>query len=69
MVGHADDDSRSLADCLWQQGKCDGAFLLLKIDVCDLVIILRDQVDSRAKMSETLLLMPAIWFERLFCTL
>ena len=43
MVGHADDDSRSLADCLWQQGKCDGAFLLFKIDVCDLVIILRDQ--------------------------
>ena len=43
MVGHADDDSRSLADCLWQQGKRDGAFLLFKIDVCDLVIILRDQ--------------------------
>lgn len=43
MVGHADDDSRSLADCLWQQGKRDGAFLLFKIDVCDLVIILRNQ--------------------------
>ena len=27
------------------------------------------RLDSRAKMSETLLLMPAIWFERLFCTL
>ena len=43
MVGHADDNSRSLADCLWQQGKRDGALLLFKIDVCDLVIILRDQ--------------------------
>ena len=43
MVGYADDNSRSLADCLWQQGKRDGALLLFKIDVCDLVIILRDQ--------------------------
>ena len=27
------------------------------------------RLDSRVKMSETLLLMPSIWLERLFCTL
>lgn len=69
MVDHADVDDRVLTDRLRQKRKGKRALLLFEVDAFDLVAVLRDQVDSRAKMSETLLLMPAIWFERLFCTL